>query len=147
MEYPDLLYPNDTLPYPPHSDVLKYLHSYADLFQLRKYVKLSHLVVRVHPIENGKWEVIVRDLPNDTYNTQIFDAIFVCNGHYSEPFIPEIGGVDEFNGKLMHSHDFRSAKAFRGNLKVSKTLNSLDPFPIFLVISYRRRCAHHWSWN
>ncbi|XP_037041724.1 senecionine N-oxygenase-like isoform X2 [Bradysia coprophila] len=113
MEYPDLHYPNDTLSYPPYPDVLNYLLSYADLFQLRKYVKFSHLVVRVHPIDGDKWEVIVKDLPNDSYSTRIFDAIFVCNGHFSEPLIPEIDGVNEFKEKLMHSHDFRSAEVFR----------------------------------
>lgn len=115
MEYPDLHYPNDTLSYPPYPDVLKYLNSYADLFQLKKHVTFSHLVVRVLPIENNRWEVLVRDLPNDTYKTRVFDAIFICTGHYTEPFLPKIGDANEFEGKLMHSHDFRSAETFRGN--------------------------------
>lgn len=66
------------------------------------------------PIENDKWEIIVKDLPNDRFMTQIYDAIFVCNGHFSEPFIPEIESANEFEGKLMHSHDFRTAEAFHG---------------------------------
>lgn len=114
MEYPFHHYPNDTIPYPPYSDVLKYLNSYADIFDLNKHIKFSHLVIRVVPIEDDKWEVIVKDLTNNEYTTQIYDAIFVCNGHYFAPRIPNIDGANEFKGTLLHSHDFRTAEAFRG---------------------------------
>lgn len=71
-------------------------------------------MVRVLPIENDKWEVIVKDLPNDRFTTQIYDAIFVCNGHFSEPLFPVIEDANGFKGRLMHSHDFRTADGFQG---------------------------------
>lgn len=114
MEFPGLPYPNDTIPFPSYKDMLKYMHSYADLFDLNKHIKFNHLVVRVLPIENGKWEVIVKDLPNERFITRIFDAVFVCNGHFFAPSFPEIEGASKFDGKVMHSHDFRNSEAFRG---------------------------------
>lgn len=36
-----------------------------------------------------------------------FDAIMVCNGHYSSPNIPDFKGLDDFVGKKQHSHDYR----------------------------------------
>lgn len=115
MELPGLRYPNNTISYPPHSDVLKYLHSYANLFDLNKYIKFNHMIIRALPIENDKWEIIVKDLPNNKYITQIFDAVFVCNGHFFDQYLPKIKGAEEFQGKLLHSHDFRDAESFRGN--------------------------------
>lgn len=114
MEYPDFPYPNGTKSYPPQSEVLKFIHSYADKFDLKKHIKFSHIVIRVLPIEDGKWEIIVKNLPTNTFETIIYDAVFIANGHFVAPRIPHIDGVNEFKGKILHSHDFRTAEAYRG---------------------------------
>lgn len=114
MEFNDYPYPNGTKSYPPQADVLKYLHSYAEHFNIKKHIKLSHLVIRVLPIENEKWEVIVKNLPNNTFETLIYDLVFVANGHFASPRYPHIAGLEEFTGKTLHSHDYRSAEAFHG---------------------------------
>lgn len=115
MEFPDFPYPEGTKSYPPQADVLSYLNAYVDEFDLKKYIKFSHMVIRVLPIEKGQWEVIVKDLPNDTFETKIYDAVFVANGHFTAPRMPHIDGVNEFKGKIIHSHDFRTAQAFKGD--------------------------------
>lgn len=116
MEFPDYHHTNDTASFPNQADILKFLHSYADHFELNKHIKLNHLVVRILPVEDDKWEVLVKDLPNNKYMTKIYDAVLVCNGHYFAPRLPEIEGAKEFKGKLIHSHDFRRAEAFKGLL-------------------------------
>lgn len=115
MEYPDHKYPENTISYPPQRDVLKFIHSYANRFDLSRHVKLSHLVISVKPIEGEKWEIIVKDLLNETFETIIYDAIMVCNGHYFKPRIPQFDGMDSFVGEMLHSHNFRTAKAYCGN--------------------------------
>lgn len=114
MGFPDFPFPGKnkykTVPY---SDVLSYYESYADHFDLKKHIKFSHNVIRVLPIENEKWEIIVKDLVNNTFETTVYDAIFVANGLFSVPYIPEIDGASEFKGKVIHSHDFRDAERFR----------------------------------
>lgn len=114
MEFPDFHHSNDSASFPSQPDILRFLHSYADHFDLNKHIKLNHLVVRVLPVEDGKWEILVKDLPNNQYMTQIFDGVFVCNGHYFAPRIPEIEGANEFKGRILHSHDFRKADVFKG---------------------------------
>lgn len=114
MELPGHYFPNDTTTYPLHSEVLKYLKSYADHFGVSNHIQFNHLVERVLPIENDKWEIVVKDLPNDKFITKIYDAVFVCNGHFFERYSPEFEGADIFKGKIVHSHDFRKAEAFRG---------------------------------
>lgn len=120
MEYSDFNYPNDivnqNVSFITQSDVLNYLHSYADHFDLHKYIKFNHVVVRVRPIGKSKWEILVKDLVNNNYIVEKFDAIFVCNGHYSTPNVSQIEGADIFKGKQIHSHDYRTAETFRGML-------------------------------
>jgi hypothetical protein len=47
-------------------------------------------------------------------HTEQFDAVLVCNGHYSEPQLPQLPGAAGWPGLLMHSHSYRSAEGFRG---------------------------------
>lgn len=114
MQFPDYHGLNETVSYPKHSDMLNYLRSYADHFDLNKNINFNHLVIRVLPIENGKWEIIVKDAPNNKYITNIFDAIFVCSGHFSAQYIPQFNGIDQFKGKVIQSRNYRRAEAFQG---------------------------------
>lgn len=44
-----------------------------------------------------------------------FDAVMVCNGHFSAPNLPEVPGLTElFQGPVMHSHWYREPSAFKG---------------------------------
>ena len=43
-----------------------------------------------------------------------FDAVLVCNGHYAQPFTPEVDGAAAFEaagGVVMHAHDYRAPRA------------------------------------
>lgn len=44
---------------------------------------------------------------------EVFDAVVVCNGHYTEPRIAEIPGIDLWPGKQMHSHNYRTPEPFQ----------------------------------
>lgn len=46
--------------------------------------------------------------------SEAFDAVLVCNGHYTEPHLPDIPGGQDFPGLLMHSHNYRRADPFNG---------------------------------
>ncbi|XP_031619237.1 senecionine N-oxygenase-like [Contarinia nasturtii] len=114
MEFPGHTFPNSTPSYPSHEDVWKYLNSYADRFSLRKHIKLHHLVEKVHSIENNKWNITVKVLPNNDTESVIYDAVFVCINIYSSPNYPQIERAHEFKGNFLHSHDYRRAEVFRG---------------------------------
>ncbi len=62
-----------------------------------------------------KFIVAVRDLANDIIKTdQVFDYVLNCTGHFSVPNMPKFDGMHTFPGRIMHSHDFRSAEEFAG---------------------------------
>lgn len=113
MGYPDFPIPDQENSFISQADVLNFLDLYADHFDVKHHIKFLHHVIRVRPIEDTKWEVIVQDLPNNTYETLEFDAIMVCNGHYHTASIPDLPGRDIFKGKQMHSHDYRHAEPFK----------------------------------
>lgn len=57
MGFPDLLIPDDEESYIPSENVLKFLNFYATKFQLQKFIKFEHYVIRVKPKGESQWEV------------------------------------------------------------------------------------------
>lgn len=94
-------------------EVLSYYNNYAKVHELLQFIKFEHNVLRVRPLVNDKWEVIVKDLKEDSYKTFNFDGILVCSGHFHTPFTPKVKGKELFKGKLMHSHTYRSSEIFK----------------------------------
>lgn len=71
-----------------------------------------------HNAPKKKWKIRVRDLENDVTEEEYFDAVMVCNGHYFEPSIPSIKGIENFKGQQLHSHDYRIPDTFAGKTVV-----------------------------
>ena len=61
-----------------------------------------------------KWNVTTEHVKTGEQTTEQFDAVVVANGHYSVPSIPDLPGLEQFQGLQMHSHDYRSPEKFRG---------------------------------
>jgi len=59
----------------------------------------------------------VWDHSTDTCDPVYYDFVYVCNGHYTEPDIPSVEGMDLFEGKKMHSHLYRKADKFKGEIR------------------------------
>ena len=47
-------------------------------------------------------------------NEEIFDAVMICNGHLCYPSIPNIPGLEEFEGVKVHSGDYRTFHPYVG---------------------------------
>ncbi|MGB1288667.1 MAG: flavin-containing monooxygenase, partial [Aggregatilineales bacterium] len=64
-------------------------------------------VERVVP-EAGLWRVETSE------NTQLYRAVISATGVYNNPVMPDIPGLLDFRGELMHSHDFRHPAQMTG---------------------------------
>lgn len=132
MGYPDFPIPEQKKSYIPQKDMLTFLELYAQKFNVYELIKFQQYVIRVRPHgDDDQWEIIVRDLPTNTYHTYIFDAVIVCNGHYATPAIPKYTGRELYTGQQIHSHNYRCANPFTGkksdgniNLEKKKKLAS-----------------------
>ncbi|KAJ3323810.1 hypothetical protein HDV06_001180 [Boothiomyces sp. JEL0866] len=83
--------------FPTHDRVLEYLESFAKSKGIYPLVKFNH---QVEKIENKK--VTVNGVTTE------YDYIMICNGHYAIPRIPNIQGLQEFKGKVLHSQEYRT---------------------------------------
>lgn len=101
--------------YPHHECVLEYLENYAETFGLNELIQFETSVDSIKPGGEpgpGKWDVMLSSQGGSS--TQSFDAIAICNGHYSRPRVPDLPGLDHFTGDLIHSHNYRVPEPFRG---------------------------------
>ena len=84
---------------------------------LNKYVKYNTKVWNVVYDKTEKvFKVQAKDI-RDAYlphTEETFDYVVVATGHFSVPNFPEFPGIEDFQGKVIHAHDYKSAKEFKG---------------------------------
>ncbi len=100
--------------FPHHSKVLAYLTAYATDHQLLPHIEFNTEVTAVEKEDRG-WRLTVKTAGHGKQQ-QHFDAVAVCNGHYSKPRVPEIAGAGHFNGSWLHAHNYRNNQPFRGKI-------------------------------
>lgn len=93
--------------YPHHSKVLVYLENFVRDFNLTRHIRFNQPVTQITPINGQRWQV------STASDVSEFDAVVVCNGHYSKPRVPTLSGLDAFNGSISHSHNYRQPDSFR----------------------------------
>ncbi|KAA8497487.1 Flavin-containing monooxygenase FMO GS-OX-like 4 [Porphyridium purpureum] len=177
MEYPDFPFraqqygvPDSS--FPSHTAVQHYLLDYAAAHDLMPLVRLNTAVQYAGPLPGGKWSlrtVSTLETSADVAQAQIeeFDALVVCNGHYTVPKMPsdtEIPGLSSFAGLLMHSHSYKSAHdLFRseragaqsapkrvvllgaGNSGIDIAIEIAQAFPAAEVVLSHRKCKGNAS--
>ncbi|KAL6550199.1 hypothetical protein OROMI_020687 [Orobanche minor] len=98
--------------FPGHNEVLEYLRDFADEFRLGELVNFGREVLHVRLGDHRKWIVRSQKGNGEDGNNEVYDAVVVCNGHYTEPRIAEISGIEEWPGKQIHSHNYRVPDPF-----------------------------------
>lgn len=104
--YMDFPMPAHYPDYPSHQQVLAYFESYAAHFGLYPYIRFQTKVLRAEKTTTGQWHLELGD-----GSKEIFDFLFVSNGHHSVPRHPELPG--NFEGKYLHSHQFKNNRPFQ----------------------------------
>ena len=109
-----------------HADVAQYLERYAQAHSVDAAIRYSHEVVAARAVERSAdaaagaegarnalqrrlgqqflpWLVTVADTATHTERVEQFDALVVCNGHFSTPYSPQYPGLDRWPGRALHS--------------------------------------------
>ncbi len=107
-EYEDFPMPADYPDYPSHKHLAAYFQAYAKHFNLYPHIQFHTKVLKCRRMSEGHWEVTIS--ANDTEQTQLFDALVVCNGHHWNPRMPTYPG--QFSGRFMHSHGVKRFSDF-----------------------------------
>jgi hypothetical protein len=90
----------------------QYLKDYASHFEIYDMIKFNTTVTSVKPPtpECSKFTVTYtpnKITPESTSESQLFDFVVVCVGHFSLAKIPTLPGTDLFKGTRFHMHSLR----------------------------------------
>ncbi|XP_054824496.1 flavin-containing monooxygenase FMO GS-OX-like 4 isoform X1 [Prosopis cineraria] len=103
--------------FPGHKEVLMYLQDFASAFGINELVRFETEVVSAKLADSGKWRVRSRGRGGVGVD-EIYDAVVVCNGHFTQPRIADIPGINVWPGKQMHSHNYRTPEPFQDQVVV-----------------------------
>jgi len=113
--------------WPSGQQVQAYLESFVKKFNLMDRIHLCEAVVSADqdPSNDNSWTITTRETsPNDgtilqdgKENTYNFDVLLVCNGTFSDCFVPNYKGIDEFRnagGIVCHTSEFLDIEKAKG---------------------------------
>jgi hypothetical protein len=106
-EYADFPMPDDYPDFPSARQMLAYLNSYADAFDLRAGIEFRTRVLMAKPLADERWE-----LELEGGEKRIYKGLIVCNGHHWDKRFPNYPG--SFAGEYLHSKDYQRAEQLAG---------------------------------
>ncbi|WP_354701784.1 NAD(P)-binding domain-containing protein [Paraconexibacter sp. AEG42_29] len=100
LSFEDFPMPDDYPDFPHHSEIKRYLDSYADTFGLHERIRFETPVQRAERLDGGGWRLRTAEGEHHA------DVLVVANGHHWDPRSPEFLGT--FGGDVIHSHHYIS---------------------------------------
>lgn len=117
-QLPDYPFPQDFPEYPTKYQFINYLESYAKHFGINP--KFNETVKSAKYDETfGLWRVKTVSAPPDG-SSRPAEVMYICKwlvvatGENAEKVLPEFDGLDEFDGSVIHSSDYKSGQNYRG---------------------------------
>lgn len=105
--FSDLPMPDHFPENPSGEQVRTYLEAYVRQHDLGPLLRLGTSVERAEPDANGRWHVTTDDEAGRTV-TQVFDAVVIATGLFSEPYVPVWPGLEvylEAGGRILTPSD------------------------------------------
>ena len=100
--------------YPPRAVLFDYIEGRVKKAGVRDLIRFRTPVRQVEwNAETDSFDVRSHDLVKDVETTESFDHVVVASGHFSTPNVPHFDGLERFNGRVLHAHDFRDAMEFK----------------------------------
>ncbi|KAL2548388.1 Indole-3-pyruvate monooxygenase YUCCA6 [Forsythia ovata] len=109
-ELPFMSFPQDFPAYPSKQQFVQYLEAYANKFDIRPVFNAT-VVSAEYDQSIGFWRLRLKDDRNDEY---VCRWLIVATGENAEEMVPEIEGMEEFEGTILHSSRYTKGDGFRG---------------------------------
>ncbi len=103
----DFPMPDSYPDYPSHRQILRYLESYADRFDLRRHFRFAVSIEEAWPDQKGGWTVGFADGTERPYA-----GLITAVGCEWRPFVPTFKGT--FEGEIIHSREYKHPRQFEG---------------------------------
>ena len=125
-----------------------YFKLYADKFDLAKHIKFELEVVGIsHDDASKMWEVSFRSSSDKDGQTHslTFERLVLATGSFSKASIPEVKGIETFQGETLHSQAFKDPAKYVGKnvLLVGLGNTSADSISGLIEVGAKRLMVSH----
>jgi cation diffusion facilitator CzcD-associated flavoprotein CzcO len=86
----------------------QYLVDYAAEFDLNRHIQFGVTVERLSRTDDGAWRV------ESTAGVETVPVVVSATGRYGAPKMPDIPGLETFEGTALHGHDYHGPEPFAG---------------------------------
>lgn len=94
----------DPRTFPGREEVLQFLNEFAMHFGLTEFIRFSTEVIRVERVDFRGDQWVVESRNNESISEDTFDAVVVCNGHFTQPIVANFPGDFYFNNTLIFTY-------------------------------------------
>jgi trimethylamine monooxygenase len=99
--------------YLPRALIYDYSTGRAKAGNIREFIRFNTAVRHVDFDDNkNEFNVDIEDFNSGSMECIKFDRVIVATSHYHAPNMININGVDQFSGRVLHSHEFCGADEF-----------------------------------
>ena len=144
IQFSDFPMKPETPWFPHHTEYLAYLVDYAREFHLLERIQYNVGVNHLQKTADG-WLVDY----GDNHQTAMFDAVAVCSGLHHVPTMPQLPGVESYQGRYEHSSLLKSGQELAGKRVVvvgggesaADLIHEIAPIAEHVYMSLRRGMA------
>ncbi len=111
MAYSDFVPTNERLKFWSGKEYQNYLNKYIINNDLEDLISYNTEVIELKK-DDDRWHV--RTQQDGKEETHSFDAVAVCSGMFQKKSIPEIEGLENFKGEVVHSKSYKNSSPFEG---------------------------------
>lgn len=116
--FSDYPMPEDYPEWPNGPQMQAYLDGYATHFGIKSAIQFNMMVENVHQNKDDSWTIKAIQTTGQMQQTifQHVDKLVICNGIFSEPFMPDYAGKEEFiagGGHICHSSQFKNIESVK----------------------------------
>ncbi|CAK7348235.1 unnamed protein product [Dovyalis caffra] len=110
-ELPHMSFPESFPTYVPKDQFIQYLDNYVSYFKISPLYQRS-VEFASFDEEAEKWNVKARNVSSGEIEEYSARFLVVASGETSDPFIPEVEGLNSFTGEVLHSTNFKNGKTY-----------------------------------
>lgn len=140
--------------FPSHPAVLDYIRRFEQDEKLSDLIQYDTNVIDAE-YRDSQWWITSFSIATGNQTTESFDALVVANGHYYEPFVPDIDGLKHYKEceeqksdgvKIIHSREYREPQEFTGKVSFDCKLCNCGNRPLTeLCFMKEHSCCRKFS--
>ncbi|KAK4774401.1 hypothetical protein SAY86_009336 [Trapa natans] len=112
-ELPFFPFPKDFPTYPTKQQFVAYLDMFVSQFDLKPFFETTVLSAEFDPICRF-WRVKTSSGSKGSVAEYTSRWLIVATGENAEEFVPNLEGMDDFQGSILHTSSYKSGEMFRG---------------------------------